>query len=72
MNHFNLANDFLFLFVLNQSDGDLILSVCSEVVPDLLCDIILFSRLRNYTPETAYTLLQDSARNRSNMNAKTK
>lgn len=57
---------------LKQTDGDLIISVCSEVIPELLADIILFSRLRNYTPETAYPLLQQSFRNRSNMDSKTK
>lgn len=45
-------------FELIEAEGDMILSICSKAIPDLLSDIILFSRVKEFNSEHALTLLQ--------------
>ncbi|XP_021379754.1 Hermansky-Pudlak syndrome 3 protein-like isoform X1 [Mizuhopecten yessoensis] len=45
-------------FQLKEEEGDTVLDVCAEAVPDKLSRIILFSRLQTYTQEKTLSLLK--------------
>ncbi|XP_062584936.1 BLOC-2 complex member HPS3-like [Saccostrea cucullata] len=57
-------------FVLLEADGDQILEVCAEVIPDRISEVILFSRLQTYNPETALKLLQSQMQHKSSIDEK--
>ncbi|XP_060075834.1 BLOC-2 complex member HPS3-like [Ylistrum balloti] len=45
-------------FQLKEEEGDMVLEVCAEAMPDKLSRIILFSRLQTYTQEKTLNLLK--------------
>ena len=53
-----------------QVDGDQILEVCEEVIPDRISEVILFSRLQTYNPEIALKILQSQMKHRSSIDEK--
>lgn len=57
---------------INQADSDLVLEVSHESMPEKLADIILFSRLKNFTAEKALKLLKNSCKIRTNIDSKSR
>lgn len=57
-------------FNILEVDGDQILEVCEEVIPDRISEVILFSRLQTYNPEVALKILQTQMKHRSSIDEK--
>lgn len=57
-------------FNILEVDGDQILEVCEEVIPDRISEVILFSRLQTYTPEVALKILQTQMKHRTSIDEK--
>ena len=47
-----------------QEDGNTILQLSHDLMPDMLADILLFSRLRNFSPDIGLALLKTVLKSR--------
>ena len=59
VNFFYTKNIYLF-----QEDGNTILQLSHDLMPDMLADILLFSRLRNFSPDIGLALLKTVLKSR--------
>ncbi|XP_053379689.1 BLOC-2 complex member HPS3-like isoform X2 [Mercenaria mercenaria] len=57
---------------IKQGDGDLVLEVCHDCMVEKLADIILFSRLKTFSPKKALKLLKGSSKARSTIDSKSR
>lgn len=44
--------------VIFQEDGDIIIELCHDIMPDMMADVLLFSRVKNFSPELGVSLLK--------------